>query len=105
MNDFQLNKTDSVIGVFPEYFIENDILAIIPITSAPFTSNFDSGANFIYKTRNYNSPVDIGKISIKMLNMDGIMVDLHSVDFSFVLQVTTICDNMVPYKPNAVSVI
>ena len=58
-----------------------------------------------YKTRNYNSPIDIGKISIRMLTMDGILVDLHSVDFSFVLQVTTICDNMVPYKTNAVSII
>jgi len=37
--------------------------------------------------------------------MDGILVDLHSIDFSFVLQVTTICDNMVPYKTNAVSII
>ena len=100
LNDFNDYQNETTYGVLPTYLLSKNIIAVLPITTPKYISSFDNNSNFIYKTRNYNSPVDIGKISIKMLNMDGIMVD-----FSFVLQVTTICDNMVPYKTNAVSVI
>lgn len=105
LNDFNDYQNETTYGVLPTYLLSKNIIAVLPITTPKYISSFDNNSNDIYKTRNYNSPIDIGKISIRILDMDGIMADLHSIDFSFVLQVTTICDNMVPYKPNAVSVI
>ena len=40
-----------------------------------------------------------------MLGADGVLIDLHSIDYAFVLQVTTIYDNMIPYKTNDVSIV
>jgi hypothetical protein len=105
LNDFNDYQNETTYGVLPTYLLSKNIIAVLPITTPKYISSFDNNSNDIYKTRNYNSPVDIGKISIRMLNSEGIMLDLHSVDFSFVLQVTTIYDNMIPYKKNEVSII
>lgn len=84
-------------GILPTGLINDNILAVIPLTSAPFVSTFDDNANYIYKTRNYMGPVDIQKISIKLLNPEGYLVKLHDFDFGFNLQLTTMYDQMQPY--------
>jgi hypothetical protein len=86
-------------GVLPEAVINDNILALVPITSPKFTSTFDDNSDFIYKTRNYNGPIDIQKISIKILNAQGQLVYLHNFDYSFNLQITTIYDNLSPFQP------
>lgn len=87
-------------GVLPTGLIDENVLAVIPITSAPFTSTFADNADYIYKTRNYNGPIDIQKISIKLLNPQGRLVNIHQYDYGFNLQVTTIYDIMKPYEPD-----
>lgn len=87
-------------GILPTGLIDENILAVIPITSNVFTSTFADNADYIYKTRNYNGPIDIQKISIKLLNPQGRLVNLHQYDFGFNLQVTTIYDIMKPYEPD-----
>lgn len=84
-------------GILSESLIDDNVLAIIPITSPSFTSTFDDNSNFIYKTRNYNSPVDIQKISIKILNPQGKLVNFFGYDYGFNLQITTLYDIMQPY--------
>jgi hypothetical protein len=86
MKDYQLNRTDHVTGVFPGYFLDNDILALIPITSQPFTSILDSGANFIYKTRNYYGPVNISKIDVQLYGPLGNPIPLFGNQFAFALE-------------------
>jgi hypothetical protein len=86
MKDYQLNRTDHVTGVFPGYFLDNDILALIPITSQPFTSILDSGANFIYKTRNYYGPVNISKIDVQLYGPLGNPIALFGSQFAFSLE-------------------
>jgi hypothetical protein len=98
LNDYNDYQNDSNNGVFPTYMLSQDIIAVLPITTAKYVSSFDNNANFVYKTREYNSPVDIRKISIKMLSDQGGLVDLHSVDFSFILEVKIIYDNLMPYN-------
>ena len=105
LNDYNDYQNESTYGVLPTYIISKNIIAVLPITTPKYISSFDNNANFIYKTRNYNSPVDISKISIRMLGDQGTIVDLHSIDFAFVLQVTTIYDNMMPYNAKNVSII
>jgi hypothetical protein len=85
-------------GIFADAIVDNNILGVIPITSAQFQSTFGSGADFIYKSRKYNGPVDIQKISIKILDGQGHLVNMHKYDYSFGLEVVTICDISEPFK-------
>ena len=95
LKDYQLNKADQVTGVFPEYFLDNDVLALIPVTSEPFTSFLDSGANFIYKTRNYFGPVNISKLEVQIYGPLGNPVPLFGNQFTFSLEFKLQYDNPV----------
>lgn len=92
MNDFVNNQTSNTYGVLGGSILDNNILAVIPITTPYFTSTFDNNSNFIYKTRNYTGPVNITKINIQLLNEFGEQINLHNTDFTFCLQVTSIMD-------------
>jgi hypothetical protein len=105
LNDYNDYQNESTYGVLPTYILSKNIIAVLPIITPKYISTFDNNSNDIYKTRNYNSPVDISKISIKLLNADGVLVDLHSIDFAFILQVTTVYDNLIPYKKKEVIVV
>ena len=102
LDDYNDNQNESTFGILPTYVLSKNIIAVLPITTPKYISSFDNNANFIYKTREYNSPVDIKKISIKMLHDQGGIVNLHYVDYSFVLQINTIYDNMMPYNTSDV---
>ena len=92
MDDFTGSQTvTNTVGVLGEAgTIDGNILAIIPINSTLFTTTFDNNSNFIYKKREYFGPVDISRITVKLLNPKGSLVNLHETDFSFSLQVKTI---------------
>ena len=87
-------------GILPNGLIDENILAIIPITSPKFISTFATNSDYIYKTRNYIGPVDIQKISIKLLGPTGALLNIYSNDYVFNLQVTSIYDIKKPYDPN-----
>lgn len=70
--------------------IKENILGVIPINSGLFASTFDNNSNFIYKKREYFGPVDISRITIKLLNQKGNLVNLQNTNFNFTLQVKTI---------------
>lgn len=70
--------------------IKENILGLIPINSNLFKSTFDNNANFIYKKREYFGPVDISRITIRLINQRGNQVNLHDSNFNFSLQVKTI---------------
>jgi hypothetical protein len=87
-------------GILPSGLIDDNILAVVPITTPQFVSTFADNADFIYKTRSYNGPIDIQKISIKLLNPQGKLVNIHNFDYGFNLQISTIYDIMQPYTSN-----
>lgn len=101
VNDYVGNQTKNTAGIFPQFVLDEDILALIPISSAVFTTTFSDGSTYIYRTRNYNGPVDISKISIKLLNPMGQLADIHDTDYTFCLQIETIADmtKKYIYKP------
>jgi hypothetical protein len=80
----------STYGILGGSLLNKDILGIIPISSNLFSTTFDNNSNFIYKKREYYGPVDISRITIKLLNQKGNLVDLHKTDFNFSLQVRSI---------------
>jgi hypothetical protein len=102
VNDYAGNQTKNTAGIFPQLKYDEDILALIPISSDVFTTTFSDGSTYIYRTRNYNGPVDISKISIKLVNPMGQLADIHETDYSFCLQLETIFDitKKYTYKSN-----
>lgn len=91
--------------MFQNQIFDNNILAIIPVTSELFSSTFDNNSNFIYKTRNYYGPVNISKISIKLTNQFGFPINIHYSDFIFCLQTVDIYNNVTEFVSNTVSII
>lgn len=92
VNDYVGNQTKNTVGVFPQVMLDEDILALIPISSPQFSTTFTDGSTYIYRTRNYNGPVDINKLLIKLINPMGQIADIHDTDYTFCLQIETITD-------------
>lgn len=105
VNEFaNVNYFENTVGILPSSLLNKNILGIIPIRSPQFTATFDNSADMIYKTRSYLAPVDITKINVQLLSPTGRLIDNQRSEFSFVLQMTTLFDNTIPYTSNAVSV-
>jgi hypothetical protein len=98
LNDYTGYQFSNTIGVMPTGFIGNNIIAVLPITTPKFISSFDNNANFIYKARRYAAPINLKKISIKMLGPEGELVDVKRCDFSFVLEINVLYDNIMPFE-------
>ncbi len=90
LNDYNKNYRDVVTGILPTDLIAENILALVPITSNQFDTTFLNAADLIYKTRIYDAPVEISKISIKMLNQYGELLNLYYSDFAFCIEVETL---------------
>jgi hypothetical protein len=73
--------------------LNKNILALVPITSQPFTSTLDSGANFIFKNRNYTGPVNIQKVSVTFYDPNGFITQLNGTPFTFALELKIAYDN------------
>lgn len=95
VDEFANNYLDEVTAVFPNYFFDNKILGYIPISSPHFTSDLDTGANFIFKSRNYAGPIDISKIVVAVYSSSGIKIAFNQVPFSFALEFKTLYENPV----------
>jgi hypothetical protein len=90
LNDYNKNYKDVVTGMLSNELIAENILALVPITSAQFSTNFINASDLIYRTRIYDSPVEISKISIKMINQYGELLNLYQSDFAFCIEVKTL---------------
>ena len=77
-------------GIGGGSMLKENILGVIPISSNLFVPTFDNGSNFIYKKREYFGPVDISRVSIKLINQKGNIVNLHQTNFNFAIQVKSI---------------
>jgi len=77
-------------GIADNTLLKENILGVIPLNSNLFSTTFDNNSNFIYKKREYFGPVDISRITIKLLNQRGNIVNLHQSNFNFAIQVKTI---------------
>ena len=96
LDDYNKNNFTTTYGILPNSLVDENILGVVAITSPQFANTFDSGANFIYKTRHYTSPVDINRIKIKLLNTFGALVNLYDNDYAFCLEVEMLYDNLKP---------
>jgi hypothetical protein len=66
----------------------DNILARITISSSHNTVVIDNGSDQIFKKREYNVPVKIEHLQIRLLDKFGEVIDLNGNDYSFLLEFT-----------------
>ncbi len=93
LNDYVSNRIDEVTGIFFNSLLDKNILALVPITSPAFTSSLDSGANFIFKTRNYSGPVNLKKFTITFYDPNGFVTQLNGTPFVCALELKIAYEN------------
>jgi hypothetical protein len=86
LNDYQYNNNSTNIVGFDQSFMEEGILAKIPMINGKLSLIIDDNNNPLTKTRKYNGPVTIKKLHIKVLDKFGTIIDLNNMDFSFTIE-------------------
>ena len=92
LNEYSIYNCDYVIAIFKEKFIDNSLLAKIPIKVENFNILLNDNSDFISKERRYFGPVDYTKIHVKIYNQYGTIMNLNHNDFSFTLETEVIYD-------------
>ena len=94
VNDYHNNFTsDSVISlVCNNKYISNNILSVIPVSGNQNTmmSNSPTGDNI---SRKYFGPVKLTKLTIRILNQYGEVLDLNGYDYFIILELEQIYTN------------
>lgn len=87
IDDYQYNRNESNIIYFDENTLDKSILAKIPMVNGKLSLVVEQNlCDSLIKTRRYNGPVNIKKLSIKLLDKFGEIIDLNGMDFSFTLE-------------------
>jgi len=87
INDYQYNYNETNIICFDKSSIDQYTLAKISLLNGKFSMIIDENdSNPLVKIRQYNGPVNITKLEIKLLDKYGNIVDLNFMDFSFSLE-------------------
>ena len=71
-------------------FLNNKIIARIPVTDSANTNMYNDNSDFITKQRTYATPVTINKLYIRLLDKYGDIIDNNNNDMSFLLEFTRI---------------
>jgi len=80
--------TNTIASLTKNGYIGNNIIARIPITkNGENTVNINKGDN-IFRDRKYFGPVNIERMSIRLLDKYGEVIDLQGSNFSFELEFT-----------------
>lgn len=91
LNDYTgSQQVSTTYGVLQNSLIDEDVLALVPFNGYDtYSYIYENNADMIYKRRNYFGPVDISRISIKLLSPFGNILNLLQNDFSFSLTITS----------------
>jgi hypothetical protein len=93
LNDFNNSDLDRTYGILPsENIFDDNILAIIPLSSETFDKNYIDSGNYINNKREYSIPINLRKIRIKLLDYLGDLINNNYNDFTFTLEITKIRD-------------
>jgi hypothetical protein len=85
VNDYTLVEADHIVGMFENSYIDKNILARLTVS----TDKFQVLVNLMpdtFKKREYHGPINISRLSIKLLDEYGIPLDLNNMDYSFSLE-------------------
>ena len=92
VEDYNNNVNDNFYIAMNDNLIHSNILARISLSGLFFTRVSD---NFTITSspRNYFGPVKIQKLSIRLLNEYGNVIDINNMDFSFTLGLSSLYEN------------
>ena len=94
VNDYHNNfTTNSVISlVSPNNYVSDNIIAVIPITGGAnaIVYNTNDGIN---KSREYFGPIKLSKLSIRILNQYGEVLDLNGYNYFTILEIKQLYNN------------
>ena len=94
VDDFNNSNLDRTYGILPgQNILDDNILAIIPLSSDTFDKNYIDSVNYINKKREYSVPINISKIRIKLIDYLGDLINNNYNDFTFTLEISKIRDN------------
>jgi hypothetical protein len=97
VDDYNNNVSNSFFSAFNSSVLNKNILARISLLSTSFSissisSIQQNNLTLITTPREYFGPVNINSLNIQLLDEYGRIIDLNNMDFSFVLNLTTIYD-------------
>jgi hypothetical protein len=87
LNDYQMSNSTNVIAIFKDSYIEKHILAKILYSNT-------SGEKNVSPTRNYFGPVDINKMSVRLLDKYGQIINLNCMDYSFTVEAEIVYESL-----------
>ena len=106
LNDYTgSQQISNTYGVLQNSIIDDNVLGLISLNSSTYSYVYENNSDLIYKRRNYFGPVDISKISIKLLSPLGKVVNLLQNDFSFSLTVTSNYNLKHPETPKVTPIV
>lgn len=86
LTDYQYNTHSTNMVGFDNNFMDEDILAKIPMVNGKLSVIIEDNNHPLTKKRVYNGPVHLRKLHIKLFDKFGILIDLNHMDFSFTLE-------------------
>jgi len=97
VNDYNISQVASkVFGLYSESYLDKNILAKIDYTYSTDYTLYNTIHYDIYSVvssyREYFGPVNLQKMSIRLLDKYGDVVDLNGLDFSFTLELKVLYD-------------
>jgi len=92
LDDYNKSQYNSIIGILSNSLINNNVLAVVPMSANYFSYHFDNTSDNIEKKREYFGPINLVKLSVKLLDEFGESIDLNGQHFSFSLELETAYD-------------
>lgn len=84
IDDYQYNNNSSNIVGFDKSVLNENVIAKILLKNNKHSFIFDN--NIITKIRQYNGPVNISKLHIKLIDKFGTVINLNNMDISLTLE-------------------
>ena len=94
VEDYQYNTNITNIVGIDRNFLDKSILAKVPMNDEKWALIIHD-TNPLCKVRQYNGPVTLKKLHIKILDKFGNVIDLNNMDFSFTLELEVLYENFI----------
>lgn len=92
VEDYQYNtNVTNLVGVGGN-FLDKSVLAKVPMNNEKLALVYYD-TNPLCKVRQYNGPVSLNKLHVRILDKGGAVVDLNQMDFSFTLELEVLYEN------------
>ena len=86
IDDYQYNTNSTNIVGFDQSVLNENVIAKIPFKNNKYSFIFNNENNPLTKIRQYNGPVNISKLHIKLIDKFGKVINLNNMDISLTIE-------------------